>query len=158
MIKPNSRVFHFGSLAFDASVMELFGALSFGAYLCIPSEESRLNNVSETIDSFKATWVFLTPSLANVINPLKVPSMEVLLCGGEALSAETILKWAGKVTLVNLYGPTETAVLATGNSRVGELRDPLNIGHAFPSGRTWVTDPGDHNCLAPIGCVGELLL
>ncbi|KAH8805143.1 nonribosomal peptide synthase Pes1 [Xylogone sp. PMI_703] len=158
MMKPTSRVFHFGSLAFDASVMEIFAALSFGACLCIPSEESRLNNVSEAINKFKATWVFLTPSLANVINPSKVPSVQTLLCGGEALSAETVAKLAGRVTLVNLYGPTETSVLATGNLRVAELRDPLNIGHGFASGRVWITDPRDHNRLAPMGCVGELVI
>ena len=157
LMKPSSRVFHFGSLAFDASVMEIFGALTFGSCVCIPSEDSRLNNIVEAINSFKPTWLFLTPSLANVIKPSRVPSVEVLLCGGEALSTETVLKWAEKVTLVNVYGPTEAAVMVTANSMV-KLRDPGNIGHAFPGGRTWITDPANHNHLTPVGCVGELLI
>ncbi|KAF4630787.1 hypothetical protein G7Y89_g7349 [Cudoniella acicularis] len=158
MMKSSSRVFHFASIAFDASIMEIFGALSFGSCLCIPSEDARLNDVTESINAFKATWIFMTPSLANVISPTAVPTVETLLCGGEALTNEVIEKWDKHVTLINLYGPTETTVLATYNTRVNELKDPLNIGHTFPSGRAWLTDPRDHNRLAPVGSIGELLI
>jgi amino acid adenylation domain-containing protein/non-ribosomal peptide synthase protein (TIGR01720 family) len=157
-MKPTSRVFHFGSLAFDASLLEIFGALTYGACVCIPSEESRLSNLAESLASFQATWTFITPSLANILEPSEVPSLEVMLCGGEALSMEIIDKWATKLAFIEVYGPTECAVLSTENSRVGQLRNPLNIGYAFPGARTWIVNPSNHNQLAPLGSVGELLI
>jgi len=83
---------------------------------------------------------------------------EVLVCGGEAMSIENVLKWASKVTLVNGYGPTEASVIAIANPNVSTQRDASNIGRALPSGHAWVVDPQDHNQMAPVGCVGELLL
>ena len=157
-IKPTSRVFHFGSLAFDASLLEIFGSLTYGACVCIPSEESRLSSLAESIASFQATWTFITPPLANILEPSEVPSLEIMLCGGEALPMEVVDKWASRLTLVEVYGPTECAVLSTENARVGQLRNPLNIGYAFPGARTWVVNPSNHNQLAPLGSVGELLI
>ncbi|CAG8957989.1 hypothetical protein HYFRA_00000332 [Hymenoscyphus fraxineus] len=155
MIGPETRIFHFASLAFDASIMEIFGALTFGATLCIPSEEQRLNFMVDSINHFKATWLFMTPSLANVIDPERVPTLKTLVCGGEAMTTETVLKWGHKVTLMNVYGPTESCILATVNV---DLRDPVNIGNTFPAGRSWITDPHDHNRLAPLSSIGELCI
>lgn len=74
------------------------------------------------------------------------------------MSTENVLKWASKVTLVNGYGPTEASVIAIANPDVSTQRDASNIGRALPSGHAWIVDPQDHSQLAPVGCVGELLL
>lgn len=74
------------------------------------------------------------------------------------MSVENVLKWASKVTLVNGYGPTEASVIAIANPDVSTQRDASNIGRALASGHTWVVDQQDHNRIAPVGCVGELLL
>ncbi|PVH81870.1 nonribosomal peptide synthase [Cadophora sp. DSE1049] len=158
LMKTTSRVFQFASFTFDVSVLEILTALSCGACICIPSEDMRTRNVGEAINTLEATWAFLTPSVANIIDPASVPTLEVLVCGGEAMSIENVIKWASNVTLVNGYGPTEASVIAVGNALVSKVRDPSNIGHALPSGHAWVVDPVDHNTLSPVGCVGELLL
>jgi hypothetical protein len=69
--------------------------------ICMPSEDMRTRNVGEAINSLRATWAFLTPSVANLIEPETVPSLEVLVCGGEPMSRENVDKWASKVTLIN---------------------------------------------------------
>ncbi|KAH7407957.1 nonribosomal peptide synthase [Cadophora sp. MPI-SDFR-AT-0126] len=158
LMKPTSRVFQFASFTFDVSVLEILTALSCGACVCMPSEDMRTRNVGEAINTLEATWAFLTPSVANIIEPISVPSLDVLVCGGEAMSIENVIKWAPSVTLVNGYGPTEASVIAVGNPLVSEARDPSNIGRALPNGHAWVVDPVDHNNLSPVGCVGELLL
>lgn len=157
LMKPSSRVFQFASFTFDVSVLETLTTLTYGGCICIPSEDMRTRNVGEAITSLNATWAFLTPSVANLIEPATVPSLEVLVCGGEAMSIENVHKWASKVTLVNGYGPTEAAVIAIANPSVSEQRDPTNIGRAPPSGRAWIADPQDHNQISPVGCVRELL-
>jgi non-ribosomal peptide synthetase component F len=83
---------------------------------------------------------------------------EVLVCGGEAMSVENVDKWASNVTLVNGYGPTEASVIAIANPHVSTQKDASNIGRPLSSGHAWIVDPQDHNQLAPVGSVGELLL
>jgi non-ribosomal peptide synthetase component F len=63
-----------------------------------------------------------------------------------------------EAAVVNGYGPTEAAVMAATNPIVIEIGDPLNIGRVHPGGRLWVADPTNHNRVAPVRCVGELLI
>lgn len=158
LMDPRSRVFNFASVTFDVGLMENLSPLTMGACVCVPNNEQKMTDLAKAIDSLHATWAFLTPSVANLIEPNAVPSLKVLVCGGEAMSRENILKWADRVSLVNGYGPTEASVISIVNSKVTRDTNAANIGFAHANGYTWVSDPDDHNRLAPLGCSGELLL
>ena len=158
LMDPRSRVFNFASVTFDVGLMENLSPLTMGGCVCVPNNEQKMSNLAAAIDSLHATWAFLTPSVANLIEPSAVPSLKVLVCGGEAMSRENVLKWADKVSLVNGYGPTEASVISIVNSKVMRDTVPANIGYAHANGYAWVSDPDDHNRLAPLGCAGELLL
>ena len=157
-IKPNSRVLQFASLTFDAGVMEVWTTLTTGGCVCIPDDETRVRDLEKAIRDMNVTWTFLTPSVANIMDPSLVPCLEVLSCGGEALSKETVVKWADSVTLVNGYGPTEAAVFAVVNSHVSRDRDPTTIGRNHDGGCTWIVETENPNRLAPLGSSGELCL
>ncbi|RMI95823.1 hypothetical protein CDV36_016380, partial [Fusarium kuroshium] len=157
-LTPTSSVFHFTSYAFDIAMGETFGALTSGACLCIPSEEMRLTDLPGAINTLEATWAFLTPSVANIQDPSKFKTLRTLVCGGEAMTPETISTWADKVELMNGYGPTECTIFAACNADVSDTRDHTHIGRAMSGGHTWIVDLRDHNCLVPVGCVGELLI
>ena len=157
-LKRGTRAFHFASLTFDAAVMEVWGALIFGGCVCIPSEEERLNHVSGAMNRMNITWAFCTPSVASIIEPLSVPSLKTLVCGGEMLAAEVISKWCQRVTLINGYGPTESSVFATLNTQISKFTEAACIGRGIRSTGTWVVDPDNHDRLMPIGAVGELCL
>ena len=158
LMNPNSRVFNFASVTFDVGLMENLSPLTMGACVCMPNNEAKMTDTAAAIDSLGATWAFLTPSVANLIDPARVPSLKVLVCGGEAMSKENVIKWADRVTLVNGYGPTEAAVICVANGHVSRDKDPSNIGYAHSNGYAWITEPGNHNRLAPLGCSGELLM
>ncbi len=158
LMEPSSRVFNFASVTFDVGLMENLSPLTMGACVCVPNNEAKMNDLASAIDSLGATWAFLTPSVANLVEPTAVPSLEVLVCGGEAMSKENVVKWANRVSLVNGYGPTEAAVISVVNGNVSHKKDPSNIGFAHANGHAWITEAGDHHRLAPLGCVGELLL
>lgn len=158
LMHSHSRVLQFASLSFDAAVMEILTTLTLGGCVCIPSEEERLRDIAGAIRRMDVTWTLLTPSVANIVDPDTVPCLTTLVCGGEALSPEVISKWAGQVTLVNAYGPSESSVVACVNPRVSFEKSPTCIGHGISSTLTWVLDPTDHNKLAPLGAVGELAL
>jgi len=158
LMKKDSRVFQFASYTFDVSVLEMFTTLTYGGCVCIPSEMARLGDIAGAIAMLNVQWSFLTPSVANLFEPSAVPSLEVLVCGGEAMSLENVVKWAPHVTLVNGYGPTEASVIALSNDAVSQERNPANIGRALAGNYAWIADPSDRDRLAPVGCPGELLL
>lgn len=158
LMNPNSRVFNFASVTFDVGLMENLSPLTIGACVCMPNNEAKMTDTAAAIDSLGATWAFLTPSVANLIDPARVPSLKVLVCGGEAMSKENVIKWADRVTLVNGYGPTEASVICVANGHVSRDKDPSNIGYAHSNGYAWITEPGNHDRLAPLGCSGELLM
>lgn len=155
---PSSRVFQFASLTFDAAVMETLAILMVGGCICVPSEDDRLNDVAGAIRRLNVNWTFLTPSIASIIEPSSVPSLQLLVCGGEKVTPEVVTKWANAVKLINGYGPTETCVFATLDTEVATNRDPARIGYGIPSTLTWIVDADNHHCLAPLGAVGELAL
>jgi non-ribosomal peptide synthetase component F len=86
--------------------METLTALSCGGTICIPSEAEKLVDVSHAMNSLQVTWAFLTTSVANIItSPGSVPTLETLVVGGEAMTAEIVAKWtSGKTCLINTYG------------------------------------------------------
>jgi amino acid adenylation domain-containing protein len=157
-MNSSSRVFHFSSLSFDAALMEVLTPLTLGASICVPTADDRLNNLGNTMARMRVTWAFLTPSVANLVNPESVPTLKTLVCGGEAMLAQTVSQWADFVQLVNAYGPTETCVIAAANPLVSTERDPSIIGRGTAAARLWIVEPreGCNDRLAPVGAVGEL--
>ncbi|KAJ5893957.1 hypothetical protein N7495_005648 [Penicillium taxi] len=158
LMTASSRVFQFASLTFDAAIMETLAILMVGGCICVPSEDDRLNDVAGAMRRLDVNWAFLTPSIASIIEPSSVPSLKLMVCGGEKLSPEVISKWANALTLMNGYGPTETCVFAVVEPNMTVGTDPSRIGHGIPSTLTWIVDSGNHNRLAPLGAVGELAL
>lgn len=155
-IQPTSRALQFASYTFDACLVEILTTLIHGGCVCVPSEEDRLNNTAEAINRANVNWTLLTPSVASRIAPESVPTLQTLVLGGEAVSSADIKTWGPKLHLVNAYGPTECAVVATANSQVTEA-NASNIGWAV-GGHCWIVDQHDHDRLVPIGCVGELIV
>ena len=158
LMTPTSRIFNFASVTFDVGLMENLSPLTIGACVCVPNNEAKMTDLASAINGLEATWAFLTPSVANLIEPAAVPSLKILVCGGEAMSKENVLKWADSLSLVNGYGPTEASVISVVNSNTSRDKDSSNIGYAHNNGFAWVAEVGNHNKLAPLGCVGELLL
>jgi amino acid adenylation domain-containing protein/non-ribosomal peptide synthase protein (TIGR01720 family) len=156
-MNSKTRALQFASLSFDAAVMEIFTTLTVGGCVCVPSEEQRLQDLPAAICQMKVSWALLTSSVANLIDPVSVPSLKVLVCGGEAMSPEVIAKWADKVHLINAYGPSEASVVAVVNPDVSK-DSPNNIGYGIQPTITWVVNPDDYNQLTPLGGVGELAL
>ena len=81
-----------------------------GGTVIIPSEETRLNDITQVIKQHQVNWTALTPSFVSSIDPSEVPSLKTLVLAGEALSRTHIEIWGTKVNLVNGYGPSEVRI------------------------------------------------
>ena len=155
--KQTSRVFDFASYSFDASVDNILSTLFAGGCVCIPSNAERIDDVVGAMNRLNVNMADLTPSVARLLSPEAVPSLRVLILGGEAIAATDIHAWADRLHLINAYGPAECSVMSSANINMTANTHPGNIGRGLGA-VLWVTDATDHNRLSPIGAVGELLI
>lgn len=147
----------FAAFTFDACLVEILTTLMLGGTVCIPSDEDRTNgNIAAVMEQMGVTIALLTPSFAKVLKPADVPHLKTLILGGEAMSQSHVSTWADRVNLVNAYGPSECAVVATVNPGMTSSSNPANLGRGI--GRVWIVDRRNHNRLAPLGSVGELVV
>lgn len=156
-ITKSSRVLQFASYAFDAYILEIVTTLVTGGCVSIPTEHDRLNNLKDAAETLNITWAHLTPSLLKLHSPSDMPSLQVITCGGEALTSAVVKRWSDAVPMANSYGPSECSVSAVMNPAVTTDTDPANIGRGVGA-LTWIVDPSNCQKLAPVGAIGELLL
>ena len=124
----------------------------------MPNEAASRDDLAQSINDLRVNWAALTPSVARILDPDALPTLEVLALVGEAAKAVDVATWTDRVRLLNAYGPAECAVVSTIRTRIDTAsHSPANIGWSV-AGATWLVDPNNHDKLAPIGSVGELLL
>ena len=152
-----SRVLQFSAYTFDACIAEIFTTLIFGGTICVPSESDRLSNLAGAISTLDVNWTFLTTSVARLLEPEAVPGIKTILFGGEPNTSADYERWmTNQRRVVGVYGPTECCVYCAGHDASEVIGSSL-LGR--PVGSVgWVVEPGDHNKLAPLGAIGELLV
>ncbi|KAL6229778.1 hypothetical protein BDW75DRAFT_245422 [Aspergillus navahoensis] len=156
-IGASSRVLQFAAYTFDVSLLEIFASLVMGACVCVISDEQRMNDLAGAINKTSADLITLTPTVATLLSPAAVPTVKTLVLGGEALTQKALDIWSGHVKLVNYWGPSECSNSGCLNNTITQNTDPMNIGHA--SGCSiWIVDLNNPHRLAPVGCVGELVI
>ncbi|KAK4073144.1 uncharacterized protein Triagg1_5424 [Trichoderma aggressivum f. europaeum] len=156
-LTSQSRIYDFSAYSFDLSIFNAFSAFTVGGCLCVPSEEQRRENLAGSITLLRANWIYLTPTVARQLLPGQLPFLKSMILIGEAVHAKDLMPWAGKVRIMNTYGPSECTTASTINTVVSPLVEATRMGTGVGI-NTWVVDPQDHNKLMPIGCIGELLL
>ena len=112
-LTEHSRSLFFLSINFDASISDILVTLTSGGVLVIETIDSvELSaNLLNIIKKRGVTYADIPPSVLRVTNANDCPQcLETIVIGGEATDKETVLRWANKVNLVNVYGPTEATV------------------------------------------------
>jgi amino acid adenylation domain-containing protein len=160
-VKPGDRTTQVASLSFDASIWEVWANLSCGASLYIVGEEERMDpsELKSWLISNGINMSFLPTPMAERLMMMRWPEkgeLRALLTGGDLLQQH---KPDGvSYEVVNNYGPTESAVVATwgsvGSRGAGE-RLP-SIGRPISNTRVYVLD--ESQGVAPIGVTGELCI
>ncbi|MEU8380032.1 amino acid adenylation domain-containing protein [Streptosporangium sp. NPDC048865] len=169
-ITQDDRVLQFASLSFDASVQEIFPALTAGAAVLVRDDDmiSRpdlfLDGCADlgvtVLPLATAYWRELVSSIDRGEAALPA-SVRMVIIGGEAAHARTVERWHARVRrhvrLLNTYGPTEAIVTATAadlTSWRGD--DPVPIGFPLPGVTCRVVTP--HGAEAADGRPGELYI
>ncbi len=155
-LDPECRVSAYASFGFDANMMETYPALTAGATLYIVEEEIRLDLIAMEawFNKNRITHAFMTTQVARQFYSFaKVKDLRYLSTGGEKLVP--VEPRADGPRLINLYGPTECTVAATG-MYVDRLYDRVPIGKPLSNTRCYVVDEKG-NLLPPMQ-TGELLI
>jgi len=154
--KENDRILQGFSVAFDASIEEIWLAFSSGATL-IPATEELMHSAPDLmnfISEQKITILSTVPTLLSMLQP-NLPSLRLLILGGEHCPHELLMPWhRADLRIVNTYGPTETAVIAT----YADF-DPLKkmtIGKPLYNYAAFILDNYLHP--VPTGVPGELCI
>jgi amino acid adenylation domain-containing protein len=114
---PGDGVAQAGSVAFDATSWEVWGALLNGATLEVLDADTVLDAdaLAAALVERRITHAFLTKTLFDAVAALRPDAfagMKTLCVGGEALDPQTCAAIIPPARFVNGYGPTETATFA----------------------------------------------
>ncbi|HET9986430.1 MAG TPA: amino acid adenylation domain-containing protein [Longimicrobiales bacterium] len=165
---PGDTVFQKTAITFDPSGLECYLALTTGARLLLarPDERQDLTYVLETMRRERVTAVVFIPSVLAASADLPefaaaCRALRLIICGGEALSAELAVRalaCAPEAELYNLYGPTEATIAATAwrVRRAEPAVGMLPIGRPVDDTRAYVLDRRREP--VPVGVAGELWL
>ncbi|MFD7337548.1 amino acid adenylation domain-containing protein [Streptomyces violascens] len=161
---PGETMLRLSPLAFDASTLELWGALLTGATLEV-YPASALPSPSE-LGSFlverRVTVAWLTAGLFRLVEefaPEAFGALGQLLTGGDVVPHDHAARALARhphLVITNGYGPTENTTFTTTHTvrRPEDISGPMPIGTPLPGTRVYVLD--DRARQVPPGAVGEL--
>jgi amino acid adenylation domain-containing protein len=157
-ITHESRVLQFASLNFDASVSEIFTALSTGASLVLAENDNLMPGppLLSTLERQAVTHVTLPPSALAVMDPVPLPSLTTLVTAGESCPSKLLKKWGAGRRFINAYGPTESTVCASACICEHDDTDQLPMGHPIDNTSLYVLDKNLDP--VPLGVPGQLYI
>lgn len=153
---PDDIVFQGASVAFDLSMEEIWTPYLAGATLFVASPEMMgdAEKLPAILTEAGVTMIDTVPTLLGIL-PADIPSLRLIILGGEALPPAVVQKWSkpGR-RILNSYGPTEATVVAT--AALVEPGQPVTIGRPIPNYTAYIVD--EEMKLTGVGQQGELLI
>jgi len=173
-IQSKKRIAQWASITYDASYSEIFGALCFGATLCVVAPEDRKDPkvMVDWLESAQIAVIQLVPSFCKlllqcILNEYSKKQMRILaaleyvLLAGECLPIKLAREFQAyfhhKTKLYNLYGPSEI-VLATQYcvDKLSPVATNVPIGAPFVGRQILILD--NHGALCPLRIPGEIYI
>eukprot|EP00271_Cylindrocystis_brebissonii_P006430 TRINITY_DN19225_c0_g1_i1.p1 TRINITY_DN19225_c0_g1~~TRINITY_DN19225_c0_g1_i1.p1 ORF type:complete len:1376 (+),score=226.41 TRINITY_DN19225_c0_g1_i1:283-4128(+) len=145
------------SMTFDLHLMDVFCTFDCGGTVAICSKDELLTDLPGFMVRYKVNGCVITPTVAALLEPEAVPSLQWLAFGGEQVPRVLIKKWIGAGrTVIDHYGPTECSVAAAcqlwrpGDQVLEHIGKPLDGAHIYVLGPNFE--------VLPIGIPGELCI
>ena len=153
----DDRSLMFASPSFDVSLSDIGLPLAFGAALCpVPHDVlSSPNRFRAFLTELGVTVADVTPSYLRLFDGAALPSLRILVTGGEAPIPTDVEIYAGRLQYFNAYGPTENTITST-MGRLWPGVNRISSGRPLPNTSVEICDPEGN--LVPPGVIGELWL
>ncbi len=155
-MSETDRVYQGFSLAFDASLEELWMAFAYGAALIACTEKETRSGLG-LISFLQQHQVSVFSTVPTLLSTLEgdLPHLRLLILGGELCPSNLVKKWMRPdLKIMNTYGPTETTVVATYSECM--LDKEVTIGNALPGYKVFILD--EQGKELPQGELGELCI
>ena len=125
-LKNNARILQFASLSFDASVLEIFGALVNNSQLVIVPDNIRNSpeDIKNLINEMQVTFALIPPVLMPFFKPDELNTLKYIMNAGDEASPEIAKIWSQKMCYINGYGPSEASIWTT-DWTIYKLQDEL---------------------------------
>lgn len=152
----NDRVCQGFSLAFDASLEELWMAFANGAAL-VACTEKEIRSGLGLVSFLKQHSVSVFSTVPTLLSTLEeqLPDLRLLILGGETCSSNLVKRWSRPgLKIMNTYGPTEATVITTFSECNSEKE--ITIGKPLPGYEVFLFDEHFHE--VNDGEVGELCI
>ncbi|MCC7051143.1 MAG: amino acid adenylation domain-containing protein, partial [Bacteroidia bacterium] len=152
----NEKIAQGFSVAFDASLEEIWLAFASGSTLYPVSEDAMHsgNDLSVFVLKHQLSVLSTVPTMLSMLNA-PLPSLKLLILGGENCPNDLLLKWhRPDLRIVNTYGPTETTVIASYADFNEE--EKITIGRPLINYAIFIVDSAQQIC--PVGVPGELCI
>ncbi|KAI8716682.1 hypothetical protein NCS52_00962400 [Fusarium sp. LHS14.1] len=158
-LQAGDRHLQFSSFVYDVSISDIFIPLLSGVCICVPTDDERLNRLSETIRRMEINSATLTPSMTGLIALEDASTLKTIMTGGEMTSRALMQTWAPRIRFLNAYGPTEASITTTVTDPLTVDSDPGVIGRNI-TGWHLILRRDQHGQLyeAPLGCTGEIAI
>lgn len=156
-VDRGSHVLQFASFSFDASVWEVFSALTAGALLCFGSRQTLYSEpeLRQILEQQEITHALLPPSLLNALDAGGLPLLRMVSAIGEKCTAEIAARWSIGRRFFNAYGPAEATITVSAyEAGHGDSSTIPPIGKPLTNLRMYVTDRWLNPL--PVGIAGEL--
>ncbi|MGE6764045.1 non-ribosomal peptide synthase/polyketide synthase, partial [Corallococcus interemptor] len=161
---PDEVWLQIAPIAFDASTLELWGALLHGAKLVLaPPHALSLEEMADQLRRHRVTALFLTTAL---FEQMVLHQGDALAGVSQVLTGGDVMPWArlrdhlarlpDGATLFHAYGPTENTTFSTTLPlhRGARVDGPVPIGRPIPNATAYVFDANLHP--VPVGVAGEV--
>ncbi len=149
-----SRVLHFASPSFDASILELLMAVGGAATtVVVPVGVYGGEELAQVLRAQRVTHAFVTPGALATVEPAGLEHIRVVVVGGDACDAALVRRWAPGRAMFNAYGPTESTIMATHHGPMAPDQS-VSIGAPVRGTGVRVLDRRLHP--VPVGVAGEL--
>ncbi|MFP2932450.1 amino acid adenylation domain-containing protein [Pyxidicoccus sp. 3LG] len=161
---PDETLLQLAPISFDASTLEIWGALLHGARLVVmPPQALSLEALGRVLREARVTTLWLTAGLFSQVVEADVELLrpvKQLLAGGDVLSVPHVRRVleALRIPVTNGYGPTETTVFAAcfRMTDVADVGTTVPIGRPIGNTRVYVLDAAGQP--VPVGARGELFI
>lgn len=156
VLTRDDRSLMFASPSFDVSLSDIGLPLAFGAAMCPAPWDvlSSPNRFRAFLSELDVTVADITPTYLRLFDGAPLPSLRILVTGGEAPFPADVATYARRHRYFNAYGPTENAISST-MARLSP-GDTISAGRPLPNTSAHLCD-ADGNPVPP-GVIGELWL
>jgi amino acid adenylation domain-containing protein len=162
---PEQAILQLAPVAFDASTLEIWGALLHGARLIVyPERVPVAPELGRVVAAHGVTTAWLTASLFNSIVdelPGALGPLRQILTGGEALSVPHVTRAQhalASTRLINGYGPTESTTFACCHAIPPLTGAELSVPIGRPIGNTQAYVLDASFSPVAVGVPGELFI